>query len=87
MMGTLPWIAGLIELVGGLMIAVGLFTGWVAFLCSGEMAVAYFLVHASKAPLPIQNQGELSVIYCFVLLFMASRGDGPLSIGHAIKKR
>jgi putative oxidoreductase len=85
--GTLPWISGIIELVAGGLIALGLFTGWAAFLASGEMAFAYFMVHAGKGALPILNQGELAVLYCFLFLAMAARGDGPLSVGRALKLR
>ena len=68
--------AGAIELVGGLLIALGLFTGIAAFLASGEMAVAYFTAHAPNGPVPLQNHGELAVLYCFLFLYMATRGGG-----------
>jgi putative oxidoreductase len=74
------WIAGTIELVGGLLIAIGLLTTWAAFLASGLMAFAYFLGHQSKGLLPIQNGGELAVLYCWLFLYIAARGAGPLSI-------
>jgi putative oxidoreductase len=77
---VLLWVAGLIELVGGGLIAVGLFTGWAAFICSGQMAVAYFMVHQPRGFLPIQNQGELAAIYSFVFLLIASRGAGIWSV-------
>ena len=70
------WTSGLIELVGGLFVMVGLFTRWAAFLSSGLMAFAYWMGHGTKAPLPIQNQGELAVIYCFVFLYIWTRGAG-----------
>src|SRR5438045_9741969 len=66
------WFGGLIELVGGLMIAVGLLAPIAAFICSGEMAVAYFMVHAPKGFWPLINKGELAVVYCFVFLFIAT---------------
>jgi putative oxidoreductase len=72
--------AGVIELVCGLMIALGLLASFAAFVASGEMAVAYFMVHAPKGSLPILNEGELAVLYCFVFLYIASRGSGPLSV-------
>ncbi len=72
--------AGLIELVGGVLIALGLFAGWAAFVAAGEMAVAYFHVHFPKGPVPIQNGGELAVLYCFVFLYIASRGSGPYGL-------
>ncbi|MCC2546971.1 DoxX family protein [Hymenobacter sp. BT175] len=77
-------LAGIIELVGGLLIAVGLLTRISAFLCSGLMAVAYFMAHAGDGPLPILNHGELAVIYCFVFLYIAGRGPGPWSIDSMI---
>jgi putative oxidoreductase len=72
--------AGSIELVGGALIMIGLFTRWAAFICSGTMAFAYWLAHGTKAPLPIVNQGELAVIYCFVVLYIAARGAGIWSV-------
>jgi putative oxidoreductase len=69
-------LAGVIELVGGLMIAIGFMTGTVAFIASGEMAYAYFKAHMPRGGLPIQNGGELAVLYCFVFLYIASRGAG-----------
>jgi putative oxidoreductase len=65
--------AGTIELVCGLLVLLGLFAGFAAFLASGMMAVAYFMVHAPGGFFPILNQGELAVIYCFVLLYIAAR--------------
>jgi putative oxidoreductase len=76
-------LAGVIEFVGGLMIAAGLFTSWVAFIASGEMAAAYFQVHAPRGPWPIQNGGELSVLYCFLFLYIAARGTGPFGISRS----
>lgn len=74
-------VAGTIELVGGTLIMIGLFTGFAAFLASGMMAVAYFMVHFStQAFLPLVNKGELAVIYCFVFLYIASRGSGVWSV-------
>jgi putative oxidoreductase len=72
--------AGVIELVGGTCIALGLLTRPLAFLCSGEMAVAYFTSHAPRALWPIQNHGELAVIYAFLFLFVAAHGAGALSL-------
>ena len=73
--------AGLIELVGGLLIAIGLLTSWAAFIASGEMAVAYFMVHAKDGFWPVLNKGELAVIYCFLFLYIACRGGGRYSVG------
>ena len=73
-------VVGIIELVGGFMIALGFLTRWTAFLCSGLMAAAYFKAHAGAAFFPIVNRGESAVFYCFVFLYMFFRGSGPLSI-------
>lgn len=73
-------LAGIIEFVGGIMIAIGLFTGPVAFIASGEMAWAYFQNHAPRGFWPIQNGGELAVLYCFIFLYFAAVGSGKLSI-------
>ena len=73
-------LAGVIELVGGLMIAAGVFASLAAFVASGEMAVAYFQAHAPKAFWPVQNGGELAALYCFVFLYVAARGNGTWSV-------
>jgi putative oxidoreductase len=73
-------LAGVIEFVGGLLIALGLFTSPVAFIASGEMAVAYFQSHMSRGFWPIQNGGEPAVFYCFVFLYFAAAGSGRLSV-------
>lgn len=74
-------IAGLIEIVTGTMVLVGLFTSPAAFLASGTMAFAYFLAHYDGSRFwPIQNRGELAALYCFVFLYIASRGAGMLSV-------
>lgn len=79
-------IGGGIELIGGIMIMIGLFAGIAAFLASGTMAVAYFMAHFSmQAFLPIQNKGELAVIYCFVFLYIAARGSGVWSVDSVFK--
>jgi putative oxidoreductase len=72
--------AGIIELVTGALIVLGLFTTYAAFLASGEMAVAYFSTHIWNGFWPILNRGELAVLYCFLFLFIASHGAGPLSL-------
>jgi putative oxidoreductase len=77
-------VVGVIELVGGFMIALGLLTMPVAFLCCGLMAVAYFKAHAGSGFMPIVNRGELAVVYCFVFLYMFFRGAGPLSLDNLI---
>jgi putative oxidoreductase len=78
--------AGVIELVAGLLVALGLWAGYAGFLASGQMAVAYFIAHAPRGFWPIVNGGELAVLYCFVFLFIASRGSGRFSVGAAAKK-
>jgi putative oxidoreductase len=78
-------LAGIIEFVGGLMIALGLFTAPVAFVASGEMAWAYFQQHYPRGMWPIQNGGELAVLYCFIFLYLSAVGSGKLSID-AIRK-
>ena len=81
-------VAGGIELVCGLLIAIGLFTGIAAFLASGEMAVAYFMGHASHGPFwPLENKGELAVLYCFVFLFIAAHGAGIWSLDNIVRRR
>ncbi len=77
---SMPGTAGLIELVGGTLIMLGLYTPLAAFVCSGEMAAAYFIAHAPQGFWPIVNQGELAALYCFVFLYFASRGSGPFSL-------
>lgn len=72
--------AGILEFAGGLLIVIGFFTRPVAFLLSGEMAVAYFMVHASRSFFPLINQGELAVLYCFVFLYLAFAGAGAFSL-------
>lgn len=74
------WTAGPIELVGGVLVMIGLFTRGAAFLSSGLMAFAYWMGHGTHALLPVQNQGELAVIYCFVFLFISARGAGIWSL-------
>src|SRR5437868_10273933 len=75
-------IAGTIELVGGTLIALGLFTSIAAFIASGEMAVAYFWVHTKRGFWPILNKGELAVVLCFVFLYIAATGAGRYSLDH-----
>ena len=73
-------LAGVIEFIGGLMIALGLFTSPVAFLASSQMAVAYFQAHAPRGMWPIMNGGELAALFCFVFLYVAAAGSGKWSI-------
>lgn len=77
--------AGIIEFFGGVLIALGAFTAIVALIASGEMATAYFLQHAPHGFWPIRNHGEMAVLFCFVFLFIASRGDGTWSVRKLFK--
>ena len=84
---SLQGAAGVIELVAGGLIMVGLYTPWAAFLASGQMAVAYFLAHQPRGFWPIENDGERAVLYCFVFLYFATRGSGPLSLDRIFRGR
>jgi putative oxidoreductase len=87
--GSQLWIGGLIELVAGVLIAVGLFTRAAAFLASGTMAVAFFQFHfkmGDASILPIVNKGELAVLYCFVFLLFWARGSGQASVDGALRR-
>lgn len=90
--GSQLWFGGLIELIGGVLIAVGLFTRPAAFLCSGTMAVAYTQFHwqlelGGWKWLPIINEGELAALYCFVFLFICARGPGVASLDRLRRPR
>ena len=82
--GSQVWIGGLLELICGLLVMVGFQTRWAAFIASGEMAVAYFQFHwkfqISSAFFPVVNRGEMAVLYCFVFLYLATRGGGRWSL-------
>jgi putative oxidoreductase len=78
--GSLMGAGGLIELIGGILFTIGLFTRPVAFILSGFTAVAYFMAHASKGFYPIVNGGELAAVYCFVFLYFVFAGAGPWSV-------
>jgi putative oxidoreductase len=80
--GFMPVImaAGIIELVTGALITVGLFTRWAAFVASGEMAIAYWMVHAKTSMFPSLNQGDAAILFCFIFLFIASAGPGSLAL-------
>src|SRR5437764_9108174 len=75
-----PGLQGLLELVGGLLLALGLFTRTVAFILAGNMAVAYFMAHAPRGFFPLLNGGELAIIYCFVFLYFWVAGGGEWSL-------
>ena len=84
---TMLMVAGWLEVVGGALVAVGLFTRPAAFLLSGEMAVAYFMAHAPKGFYPAVNMGEAAVIYCFVFFYFVFAGPGPWSVDALARKR
>ena len=79
--------AAWIEVVGGGLLALGLFTRAVAFVCSGEMAVGYFMAHAPNGFYPALNMGEAAVLYCFVFLYLAFAGGGEWSLDAQVRKR
>ncbi|MBD2450761.1 DoxX family protein [Nostoc sp. FACHB-152] len=79
-LASLMGFGGLIEFAGGLMIALGLLASYAAFITSGEMAVAYFMLHASPGFLPLVNHGELAVLYCFLFFYIAAQGSGIWSV-------
>jgi putative oxidoreductase len=73
-------LAGVLEIVGGLLLVIGLFTRPVAFILSGQMAVAYFMAHASQAFVPLQNGGESAVLFCFIFLYLVFAGPGAAAV-------
>jgi putative oxidoreductase len=82
---SMAWWQGAIEIVGGGLLLVGLFTRLVAFILAGDMAVAYWMVHAPKSPFPVLNGGDAAILYCFVFLYIAAAGAGPLSLDRALR--
>jgi putative oxidoreductase len=81
---SLLGVAGILEFFGGLAILIGLFTQPVAFVLSGEMAVAYFMAHAPRGLWPAQNQGELAVLYSFIFLLLATAGGGRFNVDEVL---
>ena len=79
---SLSGINGMIEIVGGVLLVLGLFTRPVAFILAGDMAVAYFIAHGSRGFFPLLNGGELAIVYCFVFLYLAVAGGGEWSVDH-----
>jgi putative oxidoreductase len=79
-LASLFGIGGILEIIGGILIILGLFTRPVAFVLAGMMAVAYFMFHAPASVYPIINGGELAILYCFIFLFLAAQGPGSLSL-------
>lgn len=86
-MGTLPWIAGVLEVVGGLLLLVGLLSRFVAFILAGEMAIAYWMVHAPQSTFPVENAGDAAILFCFVFLYIAAAGPGAWSVDGSRTKR
>ena len=81
--GSFLWIAGLIELVTGVLVTLGLFTRVAAFIAAGEMAYAYWFVHAKMGLYPAVNMGEAAILFCFVFLYLAAAGPGAWSVNGA----
>ena len=86
-LASLMGLAGIIEFGGGALVMVGLLAGFAAFIASGQMAFAYFLAHAPRGSWPIQNEGELAALFCFVFLFISARGAGIWSVDAALVRR
>jgi putative oxidoreductase len=84
---TVVWFAGFLELVGGLLLLLGLFTRPTAFILSGQMAVAYFMAHFPRGFLPISNGGELAALYSFLFLYYSFAGPGPVSLDALVRKK
>ena len=81
------WFGGVLELIGGLMLLFGLFSRPVAFILSGEMAVAYWMFHAPQSTFPSVNGGDAAILYCFVFLLIAAAGPGPWSIDSTLRRQ
>jgi len=84
--GSFLWIAGVIELVTGALVTLGLFTRLAAFIAAGEMAVAYWMVHAKMGFYPAVNMGEAAILFCFVFLYLAAAGPGAWSVDGARRR-
>lgn len=84
---TLMWFAGIIETVGGGLVALGLFTRVAAFIMSGEMALAYFMVHAQHGPFPILNGGDAAILYCFIFFYFVFAGAGAVGLDTLLFRR
>ena len=82
---TLSWAAGVLELVGGGLLVIGLFTRPVAFVLSGLMAFAYWMAHAPQSPFPALNGGDAAILYCFVFLYIVFAGPGPWSVDTVVR--
>lgn len=84
---NIEWFAGRIELIGGTLVALGLWTRPIAFLVSGEMAIGYFVDHAPRSFFPLLNGGDSIILYCFVFLYLVFAGAGPLSLDALIRRK
>ena len=83
----LLWVAGIIEFLGGLLIGAGLFTRPIAFLCSGQMATAYFIAHAPTGFWPVLNNGERAILFCFIFMLISLVGPGKLALDNLLAKK
>jgi putative oxidoreductase len=83
---TLFWFGGILEMVGGVLILIGLFTRPVAFLLAGEMAVAYWMFHYPKGFFPAVNMGDAAILFCFVFLYLSAAGPGPWSVDAGFRR-
>ena len=84
---ALSLVAGLIEVIGGILVLLGLFTRPAAFIMSGEMAIAYFMVHAPKSTFPLANRGDAAILYCFIFFYLVFAGPGPISLDRLVAWR
>ena len=84
---TLSWFAAVLEVFGGLALLLGIFTRPVAFILSGEMAVAYWYAHFPRNFYPVLNGGDAAILYCFVFLYLAAAGPGPWSLDRLLRRR
>jgi len=84
---TLPWWQGIIEIVGGVLLLLGLFTRLTAFILAGDMAFAYWMVHGPKNFYPVLNGGDAAILFCFVFLYIACAGPGPWSLDGSVKRK
>jgi putative oxidoreductase len=84
---TMPGIAGILEVLGGALVLVGLFTRPAAFILSGQMAVAYWMAHAPQSPFPVLNHGDGAILFCFIFLYLVFAGPGAFSLDAIVRKR
>jgi len=86
-MFSLSWTAGMLELIGGFLLLIGLFSRPVAFVLSGLMAFAYWIAHAPRSPFPVLNGGDAAILYCFVFLYLVFAGPGRWSVDALLKSK